>query len=196
MPNLESFTTSDARLFSSVNNSEISESAAKAELLSNLQRHVDAVYARGTNVRFEDFTGLFHAAFQSKVFNIHKEKDLDDQFKINNTKSKQKALGIVRDKALLVFEDEFRNYSAANDYDAAEKRANFAVKQPIFSLPRQNWFKVFAGITTSQRRIYELYNNMQDEEEAYKVRNPDYRRGRSLNAMTSNNGVPYALAAR
>jgi hypothetical protein len=181
MPTLEPFLTTDNTLCSSVQNRQISADDAKIQLLRNLQLHANAIY-ENTNAKFEDFQVLFDNVFKSKVLDIHK-RSLDEAFKIINTNSRQKAMAIVRDKAFLAYQRQFNALSRAHKYTTATKLAVIAMKEPIFNLPRQNWFKTFGGMTNSQRKIFELFNATEDDRKAYAAKHPEDANGTQLRVI-------------
>jgi hypothetical protein len=157
---LTPFDTADCNLYRSVKQSGMSDSTAKQELLANLEKHADRIF-QDLASKYQDFEILFSAVLKSQVFGIHKNS-YESFFHIFNTRSKQKAMGIVRDKACLVFEREFRASMAINDFQAAANQARVASDKPIFSEPRQNWFKRFEGMTNTQRKIEELLDEMEE----------------------------------
>lgn len=154
------FTTADANLYRSVQLSNMTDSAAKRELLENLQKHVNTI-SQNPAANYEEFEKLFSYVISSKVFGIHKSR-YDTFFRIHRTGSKQIAMGMVRDKAFLVFERQFRALMAINEFQAAADKADVASNKPLFSLPRQNWFQKFEGMTNSQRKIEELLDEMEE----------------------------------
>ncbi len=160
MPNHTSFVVVDTNQNKSVQLLQMTDSTAKKNLLAHLVVLVNNIAAT-PDTKYNDFSNLFDDVLASKVFGIHKSS-YDRFFHLVNTSSKQKAMGIVRDKAFLAFQKEFKALVAVNEFQAAADKAEEASNSKIFSVPRQNWFKTFEGMTNSQRKIEEMLDEMEE----------------------------------
>jgi hypothetical protein len=139
--------------------SQMTDSTAKKNLLAHLIVLVNEL-SQLKDVKYKDYEKLFDDVLSSRVFAIHKNS-YDRFFRLTNTSSIQKAMGIIREKALVAFEREFNALVNVNEFQAAADKAAEALNKPIFSLPRQNWFKTYEGLTNSQRKIEELLIEME-----------------------------------
>ncbi len=120
----------------------------KQELIHKLTFAVEVMKER-KDFNYKNYYPIFTLVNNCPLLNIHENPNLDRFFQIDKTKSKQTALGIVRQAALEAFNKEMNKEikrieslpqgKQVYEYPELIKKIETALESPFFSMPRSNW---------------------------------------------------------